>query len=139
MSAPLNDLSWMVLTTGPDTQPEHMQYGGRIIGVPSGTDVGSGPSNPGRILGVWGYPVANPPGSPVPTNWVMTSSLPGAYRDYIHNIPNTGWLDPATETTFQNVARALIEFPVPAAQVGEVLTLLWTAAVTNERAAVANA
>jgi hypothetical protein len=137
MSQPLTDLTWMQLTAGPDTQPEHQQYAGRIIGVPPGTNVGSGPTNPGKILGVWGYPVTNPPGSPVPVNWVMTSSLPGAYRDYIGNIPDTGWVDGNAEIVFQDMARALIEFPVPAAQVGELLTALWTASVANERAAVA--
>jgi hypothetical protein len=131
------DLSWMILVTGADTQPEHVQYAGRIIGVPAGTNVGSGPTNPGRILGVWGYPVANPPESLVPISWVMTSSLPGVYKDYIHAIPDTGWVDEAAEIVFQNMARALIEFPVPAAQVGELLTQLQAAAVANERAAVA--
>jgi hypothetical protein len=135
MTSP-NELTWMQLTAGPDTQPDHQAYAGRIIGVPPGTDVGSGPTAPGRILGVYGYPVANPPGSPVPMNWVMTSSLPGAAKDYIHNIPDTGWLDTDSEEVYRSMARALIEFPVPMAQVGELLTALWTAAVLNERAAV---
>lgn len=134
MSAPLNELMWMTLVTGADTQPEHVQYAGRVLGVPAGTDVGSGPTNPGKILGVYGYPVAAAPGALIPTNWVMSSSLPTAAKTYIHNIPNTGWLVPAAETAFQDEARKLIVFGAPMAEVGVLLTNLWTAAVTNERA-----
>lgn len=134
MTVPLESLSWMRLASGPDTQPEHLPYAGQIIGVPPGTDVGSGPTNPGIILGVRGYPEQRPPGSVPPIDWVMTSSLPTVARDYIHAIPDTGWVRPESEATFQAMARALIEFPVPMASVGDLLTQLWTAAVLNERA-----
>ena len=127
----------MELTVGPDTEPEHVGYAGRIIGVPPGTDVGSGPTAPGNILGVYGYPVPAEPGALIPLDWVMTSVLPQVARDYIHNVPDTGWVVPAAETVYQDMSRALLERGIAMPDVGSLITALWTAAVANERAVVA--
>jgi hypothetical protein len=132
MTAPnIDGYTIVELTAGPDTQPEHMNLDGMLMALPVGTDIGSGPTSPGKIMGVYGYPDGL--GGSGKLRWVMSSSLPTVAKSYIHSIPDTGWVDTESETAVRNIGRALIERGIPMADVGTVLTTVHNAAVTNER------
>lgn len=137
MTAPTPEtLTWLTLVAGPDTQPNHTQFAGRIVGVPAGTDLGSGPTSPGRVFGVYGYPrPAQNPESVTALEWVLSSSLPAAAKAFIDGLPATGWLDADARTSYETIGRALIERGIPMADVGTVVRTLHDAAVANADAA----
>ena len=126
--------TYVRLVAGPDTQPDHVGLDDVIMSIPEGTDVGSGPTAPGKIMGVYGYPDGTDPVSGK-LRWVMSSSLPTVAKAFIHSMPDTGWLDAASETAVRNIAQSMIERGIPMNDVGTVLTTIHNAAVTNERIA----
>lgn len=135
MTSPVPDIegyTFVELTAGPDTLPAHIGLDGVLMAIPAGTDIGSGPTSPGRIMGVYGYPWnVNPATGKL--RWVMSSSLPTVAKSFVHQLPDTGWLDAASEAAVRNIAKSMIERGIPMNDVGTVLTTVHNAAVTNER------
>lgn len=129
--APIDGYNFVVLTAGPDTQPEHMQYDGIIMALPVGADVGSSASSPGLIKGVRGYP--NGTNELGMLRWVMSSDLPTVAKTFIHNLPDTGWVDANAENTYRTMVRALVNRGIPMADIGTLITNLHNASVVNER------
>lgn len=93
-------------------------------------NIGSGPSNPGVLMGVRGYHVT---GGPTGHQWLMTGPVTNAVRDQIGQIPGAqGWLAPGTRATYRQAAAQLIrQHGVPAPDVISILTDLYNAAAAN--------
>jgi len=128
---PISGYTFVVLTAGPDTQPEHMQYDGVILAVPTGSDIGSSETSPGRMLGVRGYP--NGTTETGLLRWVMSSDLPTVAKSFIHNMPDTGWVDTNAEQTYREMVREMINRGIPMADIGVLVTSLHNASIANER------
>lgn len=128
---PIEGYTYVVLTSGPDTQPEHAQFDGVILAIPEGTDLGSGPTAPGKWRGVFGYPNGTTPTGLM--RWVMSSSLPAVAKTFIQNLPDTGWLRAESEQTYRQMSRLLIERGISMSDVGTLITALHNASIANER------
>lgn len=136
MTSPISSFVGVVFTADADTPPESLPYDGKTFLVPPEylAAIGSGPGNPGVLIGIRGYHIAAGPTGHV---WLMTAPVSNAVRDGILAIPGGhAWTVPASLTTFRNVAVTLIkDFGVPAPSVVTQLTALYNAAVTNDHTA----
>src|SRR5215212_7084078 len=135
MTAPLSSLTFVRLVAGPDTQSGDVQYDGRIVGFPAGSqDIGSGPDSPGRLFGINGYPQPSAAGTGVTVDFVMQGPLPPAVVEAIRQIPDRGWVDTTARQQVRQQVRRLIVAGLPAADAVDVANIIHDAGVTNERA-----
>lgn len=134
--------TWVLMTAGADTQPAHVQYNGRVVGVPSGTNIGSGPTSPGILpLGnnilIYGYPrptQAVPPVTGVTLDFVMGAALSAAGVDAIRDWPSSGWLDTGQRQIVRQQVRNLItDYGLPESAALAFGKTIHDAAVANDR------
>lgn len=118
------------LVESPDTQPEHLPYAGMVVMVPPGYPLGSGSTNPSRLLGIHGWTQTGT-GNP-PTEWVMSSVLDASTVAFIRTIPPTGWGDLAQRTVYRQQVRRMIQAGLSAADARDIARLLYLAAAANE-------
>jgi hypothetical protein len=92
--------------------------------------MGSGPDNPGVLLGLKGYPV---PGGPVGTDYLMVPAIPASVIAAFNVIPGSqGWIVPAARDDFAGIGVALINtYGINASLVLGALTTMYNAAVTE--------
>lgn len=116
------------LVTGPDTLPEDTARSGQIVVVPDSYPLGSGPTNPSTLLGIFGYTRVGT-GSP-PLEWVMGAQISAADIAAVNVIPGVaGWSSTAARTVYRQQGRRLVvNLGVPNADVLDVLTRLYNAA-----------
>lgn len=131
MTVPIDGYTYVELVAGADTLPEHSGLNGVLMAVPTGADIGSGPLNPGKIKGVFGYP--DGVGDRGMLRWVLSNTLPGVAKAFIAGLPDIGWVDPAARTAVEDIARSMVARGIPMPDVGAVLTAIHNAAVSNER------
>jgi hypothetical protein len=109
-----------------------MQWAGKtyLIDPATMTALGSGPSDPGKLLGVRGYRTTAPDGS---AQWLMTSPVPPAVLAAFNAMPGAnGWLDETARATYRQVGLTLLEqYGMPAPDVLSALQHLYDAAVAN--------
>jgi hypothetical protein len=136
MTSPISSFVGVVFTADADTPAESLPYDGKTFLVPPEylTAIGSGPGNPGILIGIRGYHVA---AGPTGHQWLMTAPVNNAVRDAILAIPGVhSWTVQASFVAFRNAAVTLIrDFGVPAPTVVTALTNLYSAAVTNDHTA----
>jgi hypothetical protein len=136
VTSPIASFVGVVFTADVDTPAESLPYAGQTFLIPPEylTAIGSGPSNPGVLIGIRGYHVA---AGPTGHQWLMTAPIGNAVRDAILAIPGAhSWTVPAAAATYRNMALVLIrDFGVPAPSAVTALTNLYNAAVTNDHTA----
>lgn len=121
MTSPtINTLSYFLLVADADTPAEVAGYAGRVVGIPSGMlgSIGSGPDNPGRLVGLFGYrrtytgPTVG--GVTIAAEWYLAPPVPAAVAAAFNVIPGPqGWIVPASKQTFANYGITLITHPAP--------------------------
>jgi hypothetical protein len=123
------DYTPIVLVSGPDTQAEDLPMVGQIVLLPPGYPLGSGSTNPSRVLGIWGWTQVGTGGR---LEWLMGSILDQATVEFVRLIPARGWHDVAQRTVYRQQARRLIQLGVTAADVRDILNICYQAARLNE-------
>jgi hypothetical protein len=140
VTAPIADLIGIELVAGPDTPTEDQQHAGKILLLPPEylTKLGSGPTNPGVLLGIRGY---HQTGGSTGHQWVMAGEITQAVRNQILAIPADGWADTSLTTgtplrVYVNQIRRLAGDPlnVSLPDVVDVANRLHDAAVANYQA-----
>lgn len=132
MSSPLSAFVEVTFVATADTPAVSQPYAGKVISIPPEylTVIGSGPSSPGKLLGVRGYMQTN--ATTGAREWVMTDVLDTATRDAIRTIPPGGWVNLDARQVYRQQARRMIEsWNVPTADVIDVEQKLYAAAVLN--------
>lgn len=119
------------LVAGPDTQETDAPLAGQIVLLPPGYPLGSGPANPSRVLGIYGWTQIAAGGE---LQWLMGSILDTATVDFVRNIPPGGWIDPTQRTVYRQAVRALIQSGWTAADARTLAQNLYLAAKANEDA-----
>lgn len=132
MTSPIADFIGVQFTADADTPAEYLTWDQKILLIAPEylTALGSGPSNPGILIGVRGYHMA---GGPTGHQWLMAAPVTNAIRDQLLAIPGAhSWTVTAARTTYRNVAITLIrDYGVPGPDVVTALQSLYNAAVTN--------
>ena len=98
MTSPIASFIGVVFTADTDTPAESLPYAGQTFLIPPEylTVLGSGPTNPGILLGIRGYHIAT---GPTGHQWLMTAPIGNAVRDAILAIPGAhSWTVPASAT-----------------------------------------
>lgn len=136
MTSPISSFVGVVFTADADTPAESLPYAGQtfLIAPEYLTALGSGPGNPGVLIGIRGYHIA---AGPTGHTWLMIGPVNNAVRDALLGIPGAhSWTVQASFVTFRNTALVLIrDFGVPAPTAVTALTNLYNAAVTNDHTA----
>jgi len=124
----VDELVWVTLIADVNTPAEFTQYNGRIIGLPPGV--------PLPQLGVLvGVPGRRRPGTVTTWEWVMTGPV-DKVAQAVDAIPGGGgWVVLAARDVWVSTAHALLNLGVPGAALQNGLAQLYSAAVTNDRAA----
>ena len=133
MTQPPLNVTPVRFVAGPDAQPADAGMAGQIVLVPEGYPLGSGPTSPGRLLGVYGWTQVNPTGDPQ-LEWLMGSLFDTATVAAFNAIPPDGWRDPAQRTVYRQMGVRLIEAGIAVADVRNLLRVLYRAAKANEEA-----
>jgi hypothetical protein len=126
-------IKFVVAADGSTPADVATKYGGKVFLIDPATmgEIGSGPSNPGYLLGVRGYMQA---GTDTAQQWVMQGLITAAMIAQFNAIPGThSWTSPSASQTFVSYGRALLNPPynAPAPDVMALLQALYTAAVLN--------
>lgn len=132
---PIDLLQAIILEADADTPATYLPYAGRVVLIhpEDMPGMGSGPTDPGKLLGILGYP--NGVNAQGMTRYLMTPALDQVTKDFIDSIPLPKvWLDTTKRNVYRTVARQLIrDYGVPAADVRTALKALYDAAVANDR------
>lgn len=120
------------LVTGTDTQEADLPLAGTVVMVPPDYPLGSGSTNPSRLLGIYGWTRIGT-GTPA-LEWVMSSILDASTVLFIRQIPPTGWGDVAQRTVYRQQVRRMIQAGLSAADARDIAKLLYLAAKANELA-----
>lgn len=121
MTSPTIDtLSYFLLVADAQTPPDVAAYAGRVVGIPTSllASVGSGPDNPGRLVGLFGYRRAytgpTVGGVTIAAEWYLAPAVPASIVNAFLIIPGAeGWLVPASRDAYANVGTTLITNPAP--------------------------
>lgn len=133
MTLPINLRPRVQMIANADTPASSLPYANLVVVLVDAdmASLGSGPDNPGQLLGVWGYPTGTViiDGVTV-TQYLMTNALDDVTRDFIRDIPGvTGWKDINQRAVYRQTARQLIrDWSVPAPEVRTYLQALFDAA-----------
>jgi hypothetical protein len=121
----------VTLVAGTDTQEADLPRVGQVVLVPPGYPLGSGPSSPSQLLGIYGWTQTGVGGR---MEWVMSSILDAATVQFIRDIPPTGWGDTAQRTIYRQQVRRMIQAGLPAVDARDIARILYLAARANEAA-----
>lgn len=122
MTAPnIATLSYFLLVADVDTPANVQAYAGQVVGIPSSmlAGIGSGPDNPGHLVGLFGYrrPYSGPTvgGVTIAAEWYLAPIVPAAVAAAFEQIPGPpGWVVTASHDTYANLGITLITNPAPA-------------------------
>lgn len=134
MTSPLGTFVDVMLVADADTPAESQPFAGQHLWLPPEylTAVGSGPSNPGYLLGIRGYMRTASTGQ---REWLMTNVLSPTTVAAVRDIPGgLGWVDTTARQVYRQQARRLIEAGMAQADTVDVLQRLYNAAVANRNA-----
>lgn len=121
MTSPtIEDLSYFLLVVDADTPAEVAPYAGRVVGIPSSmlAGIGSGPDNPGRLVGLFGYRRAytgpTVGGVTIAAEWYLAPPVPASVASAFNVLPGAGgWIVPASKATWAAIGTTLITNPAP--------------------------
>jgi hypothetical protein len=117
------------------TPANYLKWDKKIFAIPPEyqTALGSGPGNPGILLGVRGYHVA---AGPTGHQWVMAPPFTPTVLAAFQAIPGAhGWLNQASLNTYQVIGLQLVEtYGATPADAVAALQSLYSAAKDNEAA-----
>lgn len=132
MTLPIDSLQRVRLVADANTPALSLPYADLIVLLHAEDmiQLGSGPTNPGILLGLWGYPTGVVDGV---TQYLMTNALDDVTRDFIRDIPGPlGWKDTNQRQVYRQAARQMIrDLGVPAPETRIILQTLFDAAKTE--------
>jgi hypothetical protein len=135
MPVDLGSPQWFILVADADTPSAMVQYNGRIVGVPQGTEL---PTSIDSVtiagITVWGYARTDSSGN---IQWVMRAPV-NPDQVYIDGLPGAGgWLDTDAREVFYEAAVGLLKLGVSSPDMRTWVGKLFAAAIAEHNAHLA--